>query len=325
LSSVTSPKNGARRLNSFLAAPITWVAMLATQRRITTYDFRRPNKLNREHVRALQIVGETFARQFTTILSTSLRTLSQVRLEDVTQRTYGEYVQGLPNPTLLTVLELAPLEGLTMFDLPTAITMSIVERLLGGSGQTGTTPNRAPTEIEMRLLRGMLDRVLRELAYSFESLIPVAPKINRIETNPQFAQVTATTDMIIVVDFMIRVGDVTGNFGLAMPFNSLQPALEDTGETDDIERENRRSEIRSRIEVEVGAAEMDVRVRFDEALLPSKALASLQPGDILHLNHPIDEPLTIEVAGLPRFKATAGTRGKRVACLLTDTINEVTR
>lgn len=298
--------------------------MLVTEpRRISTYDFRRPNKLNREHVRALQIVGETFARQFTTILSTSLRTLSHVTMSEATQYTYDEYIQELPNPTLLMVLDLAPLEGVSLFNLPIDVSMSMVDRLLGGSGSIGSAPDRAPTDIENRLIRGIIERGLRELAYAFESLLHIEPRISRTETNPQFAQIAAPTDMIVVIPFTIRLDGVSGDMSLAIPFGSLAPALEDTADTNDPDRAVRLGEIRHALEGGVQAARTDVRVRFDEAQLTSKQLAALRPGDILPLEHPVDAPLTVEIAGLPRFRATAGTRGKRVACLLTDTISEV--
>src|SRR5262249_3396485 len=68
------------------------------------YDFRRPNKFNRDHVRALQIVSETFARQMTTVLATTLRAVSTVTLGAVEQLTYDEYVRGVPNPSYLAIL-----------------------------------------------------------------------------------------------------------------------------------------------------------------------------------------------------------------------------
>jgi len=55
-----------------------------TSNRSTTgpvpYDFRRPTKLTREHVRMLQMAYETFARRYTTLLTSSLRVASQITL-----------------------------------------------------------------------------------------------------------------------------------------------------------------------------------------------------------------------------------------------------
>ena len=98
------------------------------------YDFRRPNKFTREHVRALQIASETFARQFTTVLSTTLRTVSQVQAKGIHQLTYDEYIRDVPNPTYLAILSLPPLAGASIFHLPLPVVMTAVDRLLGGPG-----------------------------------------------------------------------------------------------------------------------------------------------------------------------------------------------
>ncbi len=292
---------------------------------VSVYDFRRPNKLNREHVRALQIVAETFSRQLTTVLSSALRTGVHTTFDDVSQFSYDEYIRELPNPTLLTVIDLPPLKGSAMFHLPPSLTMGIVERLLGGSGPgDGPVPERAPTEIEMRLLRGLLERVFRELAYSFESLVAVTPVLNRTEINPQFAQVASATDMVVVIAFTVKVEGRPSSVTLGVPFSSLQPVLEDVTERNQVDRDGLGPEVTEALAHSMQRAAIEMRVRFDELLVPSRVLAGLRPGDILPLEHPVDQPLTVEVAGVPQFLATAGTRGKRVACLLTDTTGEVT-
>lgn len=301
--------------------------MLVTRpARISTYDFRRPNKLNREHVRALEIVGETFARQLTTVLGTSLRTGVSTTMDGVDHYTYDEYVRELPNPTLLSVLDLPPLKGSGMLHLPPSLTMGIVDRLLGGTGGAGgAMPMRAPTEIELRLLTTVLTSVLERLGAAFDSLAPVRPQLNRTESNPQFAQVSAPTDMVVVVALTVRVDGVSSPVSLAIPFTALGPLLEEATRRDKVQDDHLANELRHALEANLHRSGVEVRVRFDEVRLPSRRIASLQPGDVLALDQPLDKPLTVEVAGLPRFLATAGTKGKRVACLVTENTGEVTQ
>jgi flagellar motor switch protein FliM len=297
--------------------------MLVTRpAKVSTYDFRRPNKLNREHVRALEIVGETFARQLTTALGTALRTGVTTSLDDIHQYTYDEYVRELPSPTLLSVLDLPPLKGTGMLHLPPSLTMDIVDRLLGGTG-TGTVPNRAMTEIELRLLTDLLDRVLARLGVAFESLAPVRPQLNRTESNPQFAQVTAPTDMVVVTSLTVKVDGNPSAVTLAVPFTALAPVLAEATSRDKLQDDHLAGEVRRALEQNLHASGLAVRARFREITLPSSRIASLRPGDVLPLDQPVDEPLTVDVAGLPRFRATAGTKGKRVACLVTETIEGV--
>jgi flagellar motor switch protein FliM len=283
------------------------------------YDFRRPNKFNRDHVRALQIVGETFARQFTTVLSTSLRAVSQVQLDSVGQLTYDEYVRETPNPTFLAVLALEPLPGTSLLHIPLPVVMAMVDRFLGGTAE-GEMPARSLTEIEVSLVRNLLDRVLHELTYAFEPLTPVRPRVLQFESNPVFAQITSATDMVITLDFDLRVGAHSGRANLCVPFASLQPVLDEVSSTamhatrSAIDAEAVCTAVRTALD----PAPVEVSVRFQPARLSSAEIVGLQPGDVIPLAHHVDRPLRVSIAGIDCFPARPGQRGRRLACLLVD-------
>jgi flagellar motor switch protein FliM len=287
------------------------------------YDFRRPNKFNRDHVRALQIVGESFARQFTTVLSTSLRAVSQVQLVGVGQLTYDEYVRETPNPTFLAALSLDPLPGSSLFHIPLDVVMAMVDRFLGGNAE-GEMPSRPLTEIESGLVRSLLDRVLRELAYAFEPLTPISPRIVQFESNPQFAQITSMTDMVITLDFDLKVGAHGGRASLCVPFASLQPVLVEVSSTAMhagptlLDPDAVRQAVSSALDL----ASVDVSVRFRSTRLSSAEIVDLRPGDVVPLAHHVDAPLTVSIAGVDCFPARPGQRGHRLACLLVDPIDE---
>jgi flagellar motor switch protein FliM len=286
---------------------------------VLAYDFRRPNKFSRDHVRALEIANETFARQFTTVLSTTLRSVSQVGLVSVGQETYDEYVRSLRNPSYLALLSLEPLSGAAIFHLPLDVVMAAVDRLLGGTGD-GPYPERALTDIEDVLVRNLMDRVLRELAYAFDSLMTLEPRIVQQESNPQFAQIAAPSDMVVVVVYDVRIGSVRTEATLCIPFTSLQPVLDSivgsaifAGRTaaDPVA-------VRAALEGRVDAIPVDVSVRFAPVNLLSSEIVGLRTGDVIPLNHSVDAPLTVSVAGQPRFTGVAGRKGKRLACLIVD-------
>jgi flagellar motor switch protein FliM len=283
------------------------------------YDFRRPNKFNRDHVRALQIVGETFARQFTTVLSTSLRSVSQVGLDTVGQITYDEYVRDIPNPSFLAVLDLDPLPGSSLLHIPLPITMAMVDRLLGGPGG-GTMPERPLTEIEASLVRGLLDRILHEMAYAFEPLTAVRPRLLNLETNPQFAQITSATDMVITLTFDLRVGSQAGSASLAIPFASLQATLDEAAGSPlrAAQPPSDPAQLQRALAAQLDHATVEVSVRFGEVRLSSGQIVDLRPGDVLPLDHLADAPLTVTVDGHRAFLGRAGQRGRRIACLIVD-------
>jgi flagellar motor switch protein FliM len=283
------------------------------------YDFRRPNKFNREHHRALQIASETFARQFTTVLSTTLRAVSQVQVGSVGQLSYDEYIRDIPNPSYLAVLSMAPLAGTSLLHLPLPLVMTAVDRLLGGTG-AGPTPVRPLTDIEDGLIRGLLGRVLRELAYAFESLARIEPVVVHQESNPQFAQVAAATDMVIALGFEVRIGAVAGEATLCLPFTSMQPVLDEVTASSLLAGREVADPgaLRGALGARVSAAPVTVAVRFADIELTSRQVVHLRPGDVVPLHHRVDRPLAVEIDGVERFAAVAGRRGPRLACVVVE-------
>jgi flagellar motor switch protein FliM len=283
------------------------------------FDFRRPSKFSRDHARALQIVNETFARQFTTILSTTLRSVSQVSVASIDHVSYDEYIRSSPDTSFLAILNVDPLPGAAILQLPLGIAMAAIDRLLGGNGE-GNQPARALTDIESTLMRQLLVRVLRELDYAFESLSKVTTSIVQLEFNPQFAQVAAPSDMVVVATFDLRIGGKEAPATLCLPFTALQPVLEQvTGHALFADRKGTDAEESARaMTAGLSAVPVDVAVRFDPVTLTSSDILNLSVGDVLPLRHPVNAPLAVCAADSTCAMAVPGSKGRRLAFMIVD-------
>ena len=144
------------------------------------------------------------------MLATTLRAGASCAFGKVEQLTYDEYVRSLPNPSYMVILSLNPLPGAALLQFPLPITFAAVDRLLGGTGDAAS-PKRPLTEIEQNLMRSVVDRALRELEYAYETLVRVEAEIVQQEFNPQFAQIAAPSDMVLVVSFEMRIGEKSGH------------------------------------------------------------------------------------------------------------------
>lgn len=290
----------------------------ARNRTLSRYDFRRPRTFNRDHARVLQIAAESFARQWTTLLSLSLRAVSLVTVRSVEQLTYEEYLDRIPNPTYLGVLSLPPLPGTSLLHLPLRLVMTMVDRLVGGPGGV-RQPSRPVTEIEATLVGTLLGRVLQALAQGFEGIAPLAPDLVGHEANPQFAQMAALSDMVVVIELDVRVGGSEGVASLCIPFKALQPVLDElTGRATDDHHSADPVALRQSLEDRLDDVPLPVSVRFAEATLTAVELAALRPGDLVDLHHHVDAPLEVAVSGIARFWGRAGRRGQRLACEVVD-------
>lgn len=277
------------------------------------YDFRRPSRFSREHVRALQIVNETFARQFALVLSTALRVSCQVSVATVHQYTSEEYARSIPNPSLLAILHFEPLPGAGVLQMPMGIVMSVVDRLLGGPGGRDQ-PNRALSDIEIGLIRQLLQRIVHELTYAFETLTPVNPSVAGLESDPQFLQIAAPSEPVIVSEFNIRIGDQQSSSTLCLPFSTLQPALDslmDAQVTHPTERDVRAAQA---VEHQLNAVPVELSVAFREVTVTSSELLALALGDVLPLRHPVSQPLAVLADSVQVAVAVPGSHGQRLAC-----------
>lgn len=288
---------------------------------VTPYDFRHPTKLSREHARALQIVYETFARQWGTQLTASLRTPVSVEPAEISQRGYGEWVAELPDPTFLATFTAAPLPGTCVIQFDLLAAMGFVDRMLGGKGGAAQ-PQRQPSAIEVLLLRALLDRTLRELRYSVASLVEIEPELGAVETNPQFAQAAALTDVMVVTDFGLRVGPtataVETTARIALPYEGivgrLQPVETDAGPA----AAAARRAVQARARRAVGGSPIEVGVRLGAVRLDTRDVLALSAGDVVRIPHPTSRPLTVVVGDVPVARAVAGRSGTRLACLVVD-------
>jgi flagellar motor switch protein FliM len=288
------------------------------------FDFRRPSKLNRDHVRTLEIVQETFARQFNTVLSSMLRTVSSVTVESIDQLSYDEYVRATPNPAHLSILSIAPLPGVAILQLPLPISLTAVDLMLGGHGK-GNEGGRPLTDIEVALMRPLVDRILSELSYAFDSVVSFHPAVVQTESNPQFAQVAAPSDMIVVITLDVRIEGAAGKATLSFPYASLTPVLDSfTGNIVVAERDpavvaQSVDSLKHRLQ----EAPVDVAVRFAPLRLTSGEIVGLEIGDVLPMAVGTDAELTVTVGDVPCFLARPARRGKRLACQITATKSEV--
>lgn len=286
---------------------------------VQAYDFSRPNRFSREYVRALQIVNDTFSRQLATVLSTTLRTVSQVGVTSVSQISYDEYVRTTPNPSLLAVLSLDPLPGAGVFQLPLGIAMNVIDRLLGGPG-TSNQPERALSDIETGLLRELVQRIVHEFGYAFESLTQLSPQVVSLESDPQFMQLASPSEPVVVSTYDVRIGDVQAAATLCLPFATLQPVLDQvrgpgsrTGRSvSDVQR------TAAQLAAGLQGAPVDVAVRFPPISLSPRDILDLRVGDILPLHHATSAPLLVCAQDTPIASAVPGSAGPRLACLVVE-------
>lgn len=311
MSRAEAPRGGVERARGVAAVP---------------YDFRRPIQLSREHQRVLQVAFDSFARQATTVFTSALRSICSVTLLKIDQRSYAEYVDSLPTTSYLTLFTTEPMPGRGLLDLPLNAVMACVDHMLGGPGDA-SQPQRPLTDIESGIVRGHVDRLLGEMRYCLETIVPVDPQVTGVEYNPQFAQVAGAGDVMVVIELELRIDDRAHRMTICLPFTGLHPHLAAAAAPAPVSGRERalRAEAAVMLQRSFEEVPVDVAVRFRSSRVDPASLVDLRVGDVLRLVHPAAAPLDVTVGEQLFAHATAGSHGTRLAALVVATVSSPTR
>jgi flagellar motor switch protein FliM len=283
-----------------------------------SYDFRRPVRLAREQSHVLKVAFQTFSRQCTTVLTTSLRVVCQIGHGRIEELSYDEFLNGVPEHSVCAVITLEPLQGHALFTFGTNTLLTIIDHQLGGPGGD-EQPDRPLTDIEQALIRQVLQRILRELAYALEALGKLTPQLLALENNVSFVQAAAATDPVVAVHMDLAIGNHLSEATLCLPFTMLAPALAALTNSSDAAKKARLRKIAAeRTQRRLVDVEVSVAVRFDPVQLASSQIGRLAVGDVVSLNHRTTKPLSVTSASTTFAHAIPGTSGKTLAVLIVD-------
>ncbi len=289
---------------------------------VRAYDFRRPNKFSREHLRTLEMLHQQFARLLSSFLSGYLHVSVNVEVASVGQMIFEEFIRSLPSPSIMIVFGLKPLEGPAIFEINAQVIYPVIDLLFGGPG-TSAVDNREPTDIEMTVIRRLGARILENLGASWQDFYPVTPEIQAIETNPRMQQFYAPNEVVALITFSISLNDEEkGLVNLCLPYLLLEPLISQLSVRQQFVRRagaSRLEDIR-RLERWLGLAPLELKVILGEAEITVKELLGLQVGDVLTLDCRYDQDLRLYVEDEFKFYVQAGRVGGNLAVQITSLV-----
>jgi len=291
--------------------------------KITPYDFKRPERVGKEQMRALQTLHEGFGRNFGAALSAMLRSIVEVKLTSVDQLTYSEFVFSLENPTCFNLLDAHPLEGNLILDINPSILYPIIDRLLGGGREIGALARRPLTEIELRLVSRITNLFLEELRHAWENVLDLKLSVVRVESNPQLVQIVPPNEVVVLISFELTIGDIRGMMNLCIPYNSIERIGGKLSANSWVAygRKQATPESIERIRRKVCTSLVGLRVRLARTRISAGELVGLRVGDIITTQQDMNSTLPVFVEGIPKFQGRPGAfRGHKA--ILIDSVAE---
>lgn len=293
------------------------------EKRVRDYDFSRPTKFSKEHLRTLEIIFEHYGRLVSTNLPAYLRKNVQVSVGSSETVTYSEFSNAMSNPVILGIINFAPLNGTIILDLSTNLGYAMLDRMLGGSGMP-LEKNRDFSEIELTILEKVMVMFTQLLRDPWKNVIDIAPVLNRLETNSQFAQVIAPNDMIALVTLNIKIGDVEGLMNVCLPFLTLEDVMDklNTKYWYSTMQENHDENYDDYIEAMLRKVDVPIRAVLGKSAISVADFVNLQVGDCIRLNTKVDSDMNIYVGNIKKFTALPGANDDAYAVRITSIVRE---
>ncbi|MEH7112345.1 flagellar motor switch protein FliM [Neobacillus niacini] len=286
-----------------------------TSTNLKVYDFKKALRLSMEQVRVLTRIHENFAYQLASLISSELRSFVQVEVTTVEQMLYEEFINKLPDSTILSVFESGE-QGIRMaMELNPEMAFVMIDRLLGGKGTAEGWGRSALTPIEANVFKRLLEGVVQILQKAWSDIMVLPLKYVNMETNPQFLQLGIPTETVIVITFQLTVGKVEETMHLCIPYILLEPYIPKLsshnwyGHGKWVKNREESEYLQDRIEHLI----VPVITELGRATITMEEILGLSVNDVIQLDQLVDEPLQIRVNEEMKFLAHPGTKKSRVA------------
>ncbi len=295
----------------------------SSELQVKNYDFKRPAKFSKEHLRTLELIFEHYGRLLSTNLPVYLRKNVQVNVASSETVTFSEFSNALANPVILAVVNFRPLPGDIIIEMTENLGYAIVDRMLGGKG-TALEKTRDFSEIELSILDKIMVICMQLLREPWKNVVEVNPVLERIETNPQFAQIIAPNEMIAIVTLNIKIGEVEGFMNISLPYITLEDIVDNLNTKFWFSTMTRDSDEKydEYLQSMLKRVDIPLKALLGRSQVTVNDFAGLQVGDIIRLDTTVDSPLDVYVGNIKKFTAVAGESNEKYALKVTSVIRE---
>lgn len=284
------------------------------EKKVRVYDFKRALRFSKDQIRSIYRIHENYARLLTTFFSAQLRTYVNISVASVDQIPYEEFIRSIPNMTILNVYSVSPLEGRIIMEVNPNIAFSMMDRQLGGRGQSEYQVDSL-SEIETLLISQLFEKSIINLQEAWSSIVEIDPQLEEFEINPQFLQLVSPNETVVVVSLNTHIGEISGMINICIPHIVLEPIIPKLSahywmQTRTKERDQQSYE---QLSHHIHHVKVDVKAMLGEATIRLRELLHLKRGDIIALDQSIDRPLKLVINDEPKMYVQVGKRNKKLS------------
>lgn len=277
------------------------------------YDFRRPDRIAKDQLRAIHVLHENFARSLASSLSAYLRAYAMVNLVSVEQLSFMEFSQCLPSPSCIVSIGMKPFDGNALLEINPSLVFPILEMLLGGSGKTTFKVAREVTEIEQSILEGIFRIILNDLKSAWGQVASIHFAIDAFDTEPQLLQILAPNEAVVAISMEVRIGDSVGMMNLGIPSIIIKMLRQKFDQQWSVRKTQASEDDHQRVLRLIKPSQVRMDSRLQGPTLRIEDLLQIEEGQILAFDYPVEKQVDLLINGRVKHRGRIVSTGRKRA------------
>jgi len=158
---------------------------------------------------------------------------------------------------------------------------------------------------------------LVDLEKAWHAVAPVKVEYVRSESNPQFAMVVTSSEIVMVVTLQVVLGETARELYIVYPYAMLEPIKEKLYSGLVSDQVDQNGDWSQRFRERLQECPLPIAVRLGTATVTVKDVLNFSPGDVVLLNQRPGDPLDCFIEGYHKFQGSPGVYKGNHACRVT--------
>jgi len=307
-------------LNNLSSGDVDIQDIEANEKKIKEYDFRSPKKITKEKItketiKILKGIYENYCRMLSSRLTSMLRLMCDVTVEQVEESIFHEYNNALDDYVLMGLINVNyPDETISdsqiLMEVSRPLSFIIIDRFLGGSGEEYDNI-REYTDIELSILGNLLKQIIPQIGISWEGTVDIGTELAKIETNSRFIQSINYNDTVVIIVLKVALNESTGKITICMPSSIIGEVMKKANifsKTNNKKSDQSIEEQKEIIMTSLKNSKLTVSGVLGKAEATLKDILDMQVGDLIILDKGINSCVDVNVDGKKWFEGNWGTK-----------------
>jgi flagellar motor switch protein FliM len=289
-----------------------------TAKGVAQYDLFNQERIIRGRMPTMEMINDRFIRRQSVAWTNMFRDAIDFVVVGTQVIKFGEFLKKIPQPSSLNVFHMSPLRGSALYVMDAFLVYLIIDYFFGGKGQTHVKPEgRDFTPVQLRVIKKLLLQALVDLEKAWHAVTPVKVEYVRSESNPQFAMVVTSSEIVMVVTLQVVLGETARELYIVYPYAMLEPIKEKLYSGLVSDQVDQNGDWSQRFRERLHECPLPIAVRLGTATVTVKDVLNFSPGDVVLLDQRPGDPLDCFIEGYKKFQGSPGIYKGNHACRVT--------